>query len=111
MTWVITSMDNESPIDHLREKYPGAFEGWDGFEVNMETRNRQGEGPILKVCLHNKGTEGFVVDMHVCFLVTMDKEGQDVIRIGKHELAQEYSSAYIPEQYKTETDAQEETEK
>lgn len=104
-------MDNESIIDHLREKYSGAFEGWDGFEVNVETRNRRGEGPIMKVCLHNKGTEGFIVNMHVCFLVTSDEEGQDVIRIGKHELVQEYSSAYIPEQYRSENLLQSDSEK
>ncbi len=103
--------DDLPVVDHLREKYPGAFEGWDGFEVNVETRNRQGEGLVLKVCLHNKGTEGFIVDMHVCFLVTTDKEGKEVIRIGKEELAQEYSSAYIPEQYRPENLLQPDSEK
>lgn len=98
-------------VDHLREKYPGAFEGWDGFEVNIETRNRQDEGPVMKVCLHNKGTDGFIVDMHVCFLMTTDDEGEDVIRIGKQELAQEYSSAYIPEQYRSENLLQSDSEK
>ena len=104
-------MYDDLPIlDHLREKYAGAFEGWDGFEVNVEARNRQGEGPVMKVCLHNKGSEGFIVDMHACFLIT-EVDGQDVVRVGKQELAQEYSLAYIPEQFRPENDTEAESTK
>jgi hypothetical protein len=82
---------------HLIEKHPGAFEGWDGFEISFSTRQRKGKEPQMLVCLYNEGTDGFVVNMHASFLITSDEDGQDVIRTGRHELAQEYNEAYIPE--------------
>lgn len=90
------SLMDETIIDHLREKHPGSFDGWDGFEISFSAREREGETMML-VCLYNKGSEGFVVDMHASFLLTSDKDGQDVIRTGGVELAQEYNEAYIPE--------------
>jgi hypothetical protein len=90
-------MYNETIRDHLMEKHPGAFEGWDGFEISFSARERKGGEPLLLVCLYNKGGDGYVVDMHASFLVTLDEDGQDVIRVGGVELAQEYDEAYIPE--------------
>jgi hypothetical protein len=89
-------MYEQPVIELLQEKHPGAFEEWDGFEVGVQLRNRQGDQPLILVTLYNKGTEGFVVDLHACFLVTED-DGKEVIRVGRHELAQEYNEAYIPE--------------
>lgn len=90
-------MYNEPLIEMLRGKHSGAFEGWDGFEVSFSGRERKDSEPSLLVCLYNKGSEGFVVDMHASFLITSDKDGQDVIRTGGVELAIEYNEAYMPE--------------
>lgn len=87
---------DENIRDHLMEKHPGAFEGWDEFEISFSAREREGK-TVMLVCLYNKGSEGFVVDMHASFLLTSDKDGQDIIRTGRTELAQEYNEAYIPE--------------
>ncbi len=89
-------MDNENLKDYLKEKHPGAFEGWDGFELSVQARMRKGEEGIILVSLFNKGKDGYVVDGHTCFLMTEDEKGNEVIRVGK-ELAQEYSGAYVPE--------------
>jgi len=90
-------MNNEVLIDYLREKHPGSFEGWDEFEFSIKARQRKDSEPQMLVCLYNKGSDGYVVDMHASFLLTSNEDGQDVIRTGRHELAQEYSEAYIPE--------------
>ena len=92
-------MDNENLKDYLKEMYPRIFEGWDGFELSVSSRIRGGDmetGTIL-VTLHNRGKDGNAVDLHACFLMTLDDNGDEVIRDGKHELATEYNSAYIPE--------------
>ncbi len=104
-------MFDQNAVEYLQEKHPGAFEGWDEFEIAVETRNRKGDGPVVLVTLYNKGTDGFIVDLHACFLITLDDKEQERVRVGRHELAQEYSGAYIPEQYQTETDSQAESEK
>ena len=92
-------MDNENLKDYLKELYPRIFEGWDGFEFSVQSRMREGnlEKGIILVTLHNKGKDGYVTDIHACFMMTINDDGDEVIRDGKHELAQEYSSAYIPE--------------
>ena len=88
---------DETIRDHLMEKHPGAFEGWDGFEISFSGRERKGDEPLLLVCLYNKGSDDYVVDMHASFLIIFDEDGQDVIRTGGVELAMEYNEAYIPE--------------
>ena len=97
-----TSID--SPLmEELESKYPGAFEGWDGFEVSIEVRNRRGERPVIKVVLFNKGKDGFIVDNHRTIMLSLDERGKEQIRVGGVELAQEFSAAYIPEQYRDES--------
>lgn len=93
-------MDEQAIVDHLKEKYPGAFEGWDEFELALKARQRKDEEPLMLVVLYNKGTEGPVVELHAAFLLTSDKDGQDVIRLGNVELVAEYDDAYIPKKYR-----------
>jgi hypothetical protein len=92
------------PVDmnlqqYLKAGYPNAFVGWDGFEFNIQSRIRNGDPKdgIIAVTLYNKGNAGYVVDLHACFLMTMDDKGNEVIRVGKEELATEYNHAYLPD--------------
>lgn len=92
-------MDQENLRGYLNAKHPDLFEGWDGFEFAVKARYRNSDistGLIL-VTLFNKGTDGYKVDLHACFLMSSDADGNEVIRTGKHELAQEYNDAYIPD--------------
>jgi len=90
-------MDSTNAIGYLKEKHPGSFEGWDEFEISMAMRNRKGEDPVMLVNLHNKGKKGWKTKLHACFIITQGKNGEDIIRAGKKELADEYNSAYVPE--------------
>lgn len=87
-------MFTESFIEELRAKYPGTFEGWDGYEALVTARNREGDQGIM-VTLYNKGTD-FVVDVHAVFILTMDEK----IRVGGVDLIQEFNSCYIPEEFR-----------
>jgi hypothetical protein len=91
----MNSMDDGLEV-YLKGKHSGTFEGWDGFEISVQTRQRKGMEVSALVTLHNAGTGGFPTALHACFLITGDKQGNDVIRVGKHELAHEYNSAYAP---------------
>ena len=90
-------MDNENVQTYLKEKYPDSFKGWDEFECSFQVRVRRGERTIMLVTLHNKGKKGYQTNIHACFLITIGDDGEEVIRVGKYELADEYNSAYIPE--------------
>lgn len=94
--------DNEVLTNLLRTKHPGAFEGWDEFEIKFMGRQRKGSKPEMLVVLYNAGTDGMVVDIHSCFLLTSDDDGGDVIRVGKSELYAEWNDIYIPDQYREE---------
>ncbi len=90
-------MDNEENLkDYLKAKYPGAFEGWDEFEFSAKTRVREGKC-IMLVTLFNAGKDGYVVDVHANFLLSLDDDGEEVIRVGGGELGIEYNEAYVPE--------------
>jgi len=95
-------MDEEAIIPYLREKYPGAFEGWDEFETKITMRDRKGRQPEMLVALYNDGSEkGLVVDLHNVFMILLDDDGGETIRIGK-ELYAEWNDIYIPDQYREE---------
>ena len=95
--WTGFELPSDDGIEaYLREKHSGTFEGWDGFELSIQTRLRKGMEVSLLVTLHNRGTGGFPTTLHACFLITGDKNGVDIIRVGKHELAHEYNNAYAP---------------
>ncbi len=81
---------------HLTALYPVEFGGWDGFEITWKMRKRRDRNDML-VTLLNEGTDGYAVDLHACFLMTEAEDGGDIIRVGKHELAAEFNSIYIPE--------------
>lgn len=91
-------MNDEVLFDSLRAKHPGAFEGWDGFEVTFTGRQRKDREPELLVCLFNesKTPSEAVVDLHVAFVVTSDADGGDVIRVGRTELVAEWTDLYVP---------------
>ena len=80
----------------LKAKYPVEFGGWDGFEITWKLRKRKDRADML-VTLLNEGTDGYAVDLHACFLIIEAKDGGDIIRVGKHELAAEFNSIYIQE--------------
>lgn len=92
-------MDNENVQAYLKEKYPGAFDGWDGYEFAFLVRNRKDEtpNPVMLAILYNKGEGGYRTDIHSCFLITMGEDGEENIRVGKGELYLEYNHAYVPE--------------
>ena len=95
-------MPEVSLLEHLRRKHPGAFEGWDEFHTLIQARQwLGGGGEEVLVALYNKGDgEESVIELHNAFLVT----GDDHIRVGKYELVQEWTSAYIPPKYMVEED-------
>ncbi len=90
-------MDSETLVPYLQSKHPGAFEGWDGFEIKFEARERKGREPEMLVCLFNDGSaKDLVVDLHNCLLLTSNEDGSDNIRVGK-ELMVEWNDIYIPD--------------
>ena len=80
----------------LKAKYPAEFAGWDGFEISFKMRKRKDKQDLL-VTLLNEGPNGYAVDLHACFLITEAEDGGDIFRVGKHEIAAEFNSIYIPE--------------
>lgn len=92
---VVFTVDNVQ--DYLKGKYPGAFEGWDEFEISIRTRIRKGGEPVVLVTLYNEAQGEYVVDIHACFIITEADDGGDNIRVGKGELYMEYNDAYVPE--------------
>ena len=90
-------MEQETALAYLKGKHPEAFKGWDEFEAALALRNRKGQDPVSLVTLYNKGRKGYPTNIHACFLITQNDKGEDVIRVGKQELADEYNSAYAPE--------------
>jgi hypothetical protein len=89
-------MDNENFQESLKAQYPAEFEGWDGFEITWKLRKRRDREDLL-VTLLNEAAAPYVVDLHACFLIIEAEDGGDIIRVGKHELAAEFNSIYIPE--------------
>ena len=95
--------DNEVLVPYLKERHPGAFEGWDEFEIAIHARERKGRQPECLVVLYNDGSpKELIVDLHAALLITSDEDGADVIRVGKHELYMEWTDIYIPDQYREE---------
>jgi hypothetical protein len=88
-------MNNESLIEMLREKHSGSFEGWDGFETSIQLRDRKGQEPQALVILYNESKTGMVVDRHICFLISSDEDGQDIIEVGP-DLNAKFEEAYYP---------------
>jgi len=80
---------------HLKSLHPDTFAGWDGFEINMRVRKRGDKEDMLVTLLNKHPT--FIADIHATFLIVEAGDGSDIIRVGKHELADEYNSVYIPE--------------
>jgi hypothetical protein len=89
-------MDNENFQAELKAEYPSEFAGWDGFEITWKLRKRRDRADML-VTLLNEGTNGYAVDLHACFLIIEAENGGDIIRVGKHELATEFNSIYMPD--------------
>ena len=87
-------MDAPDLIGFLKNKHPGSFEGWDEFEVSMAMRKREGTDPLMLVTLYNKGKKGYPTNIHACFIMSEGKDGEDIVRTGGKELADEYNSAY-----------------
>lgn len=88
---------DENLKDYLKEKHPGSFEGWDGFEFSVQTRMRKDEKPQILVTLYNEAEGEYIVDIHACFLLSEGDDGKEIIRAGKGELYMEYKGAYTPE--------------
>jgi hypothetical protein len=89
---------NDQIIPYLREKHPGAFEGWDEFEFEFTGRQRKDESPSLLVSLYNdaKNPGYAVVKLHATFLIWLDQDGNEQIHVGGFELAANFDMAHYP---------------
>ncbi len=94
-------MDNDAIVPYLQEKYPGAFEGWDNFELKLTMRDRKDREPEMLIVLYNAGTDGMVVDIHRVFAIRLE-DGTENVRVGGQELYAEWNDIYIPDQYREE---------
>jgi hypothetical protein len=86
---------DDSLVSGLQEKYPGAFEGWDKFEVSITVQNRNGQNPTMLVVLYNEGTGiGHVVVTHNAFLLTVNDDGEESVSVGRA-VVDEFHGSYV----------------
>jgi hypothetical protein len=82
--------------DYLKGKYPESFEGWDGYEFSIRARMRKSEQPeMLAMILNASDSEYTKVSLHAAFHMSEDSDGNEVIRVGMHELLKEFVDTYI----------------